>query len=409
MSTANASATTASRPAPARRFWAEIDTGPAMAAGAALILGAISIWQAVDLRQAALFLIGGAMGATLYHASFGFTGGWRRLVVEGRGRSMRAQMLMIGLAAVVFMPLLAAGEAFGTALAGSVAPVGVSVLVGAALFGLGMQLGGGCASGTLFTVGGGSSRMLVTLAFFIIGALAGSWHLPWWLDQPSLPPVSLGAALGLPGGLAVTLAGLGAVAVLTVWVERRRHGSLEAVPAAPRRGVARLLRGPWPLVGAALLLAGLNIATLLLAGHPWSITFAFGLWGAKTAQAIGVPVETWAFWTWPGPAAALGDSILFDTTSVMNFGILIGAALAAALAGKFAPTATLPWKSLAAAVIGGLLMGYGARLAFGCNIGALFSGIASGSLHGWLWFAAAFAGSLAGIRLRRLFGLDGGK
>ena len=30
-------------------------------------------------------------------------------------------------------------------------------------------------------------------------------------------------------------------------------------------------------------------------------------------------------------------------------------------------------------------MGYGARIAFGCNIGAYFGGIASFSLHGWLW------------------------
>ena len=52
-------------------------------------------------------------------------------------------------------------------------------------------------------------------------------------------------------------------------------------------------------------------------------------------------------------------------------------------------------------------MGYGARLSFGCNIGALFSGIATGSLHGWLWFAAAFVGSIGGIALRPVFGLDG--
>lgn len=409
MSEANASASTLPRSGIFGRSGVTVDNGPALAAGAALVLGALAVWQAVDLRQAGLFLIGGALGATLYHAAFGFTGGWRRLVVERRGRAMRAQMLMIGLAALVFMPLLAAGEVFGTPLVGAVAPVGVSVLVGAALFGLGMQLGGGCGSGTLFTVGGGSSRMLVTLAFFVIGAVVGSWHLPWWLEQPGLPPVSLGASLGVPGGLAVTFAGLALVAALTVWVERRRHGALEPAPTAPRRGLGRLLHGPWPLLGAALLLAGLNIATLVVAGHPWSVTFAFGLWGAKTAQAVGVPVETWAFWNWPGPQAALSDSVLFDTTSVMNFGILIGAALAAALAGKFAPKAALPWRSLAAAIVGGLLMGYGARLAFGCNIGALFSGIASGSLHGWLWFAAAFVGSLIGIRLRPLFGLDGGK
>lgn len=384
----------------------DLDHGPALFAAAALVLGALAVWQAIDARQAVLFLIGGGLGVTLYHAAFGFTGGWRRLVVERRGRAMRTQMLMIGLTALVFMPLLAAGSAFGQSFTGAVAPVGVSVLVGAALFGLGMQLGGGCGSGTLFTVGGGSSRMLVTLAFFVVGAVLGSWHLPWWLAQPSLPPVSLGATLGVPAALAVTLAGLGAVAALTVWVERRRHGALEQVAAAPRAGAARLLRGPWPLLGGALVLAALNVATLLVAGHPWSVTFAFGLWGAKTAQAAGVAVETWAFWQWPGPAAALSDSVLADTTSVMNFGILIGAALAAALAGRFAPKVALPWKSLAAAVIGGLLMGYGARLAFGCNIGALFSGIASGSLHGWLWFAAAFGGSLIGIRLRPRFGLD---
>ena len=46
------------------------------------------------------------------------------------------------------------------------------------------------------------------------------------------------------------------------------------------------------------------------------------------------------------------------------------------------------------------MLGYGARIAYGCNIGAYFSGIASASLHGWLWFAAAFLGNIAGTRLR---------
>ncbi|HTN61854.1 MAG TPA: YeeE/YedE thiosulfate transporter family protein, partial [Devosia sp.] len=194
-----------------------------------------------------------------------------------------------------------------------------------------------------------------------------------------------------------------------VVIERRSHGSLEAAPRAPRQGLDRLLHGPWPLIGGGLALAGLNLATLLVAGHPWSITYGFGLWGAKIAQAVGVPVASWEFWTWPAQAQALNDSVLADVTSVMDFGIILGAALAAGLAGKFAPKAKLPVLSLLAAVIGGLLMGYGARLSFGCNIGALFSGIASGSLHGWLWFAAAFGGSYAGILARPLFGLDGFK
>lgn len=384
-----------------------IDRWPAIVAGMFLLAGFIAISVLVDIRQASLFLIGGGLGAALYHGSFGFTGGWRNMVVNRRGRGMRAQMLMIGVAAVAMMPLIAAGNLGGQALVGALAPVGVSVLVGAALFGLGMQLGGGCGSGTLFTVGGGSTRMLVTLAFFIVGALIGTAHLPWWLAQPSLPSISIGATLGVPMAIALTLLGLGLVALVTAVIERRAHGDTERDPGPRRDGWSWLIHGPWPLIGAGLALAVLNIATLLVAGHPWSITYGFGLWGAKIASAVGIPVASWEFWTWPAQAQALSSTVLADNTSVMNFGIILGAALTAALAGKFAPKANVPFLSFLAAAIGGLLMGYGARLGFGCNIGALFSGIASGSLHGWLWFAAAFAGSFVGIWARPIFGLDG--
>lgn len=386
-----------------------IDRGPVVVVAIMLLFAGWAITQAVDLRQVVLFGIGAMLGLALYHGSFGFTGGWRRFAVERRGRQLRAQLLMIGAAAIVMIPLLSGGTAFGQPLVGAIAPVGISVLVGATTFGFGMQLGGGCGSGTLFTVGGGSTRMLVTLAFFVVGALLGTAHLPYWLGLPSFQAVSVGSAFGPLGGVAATICGLLLIALLTIVIERRAHSAVEK--AAPSGGSPgeRLLRGPWPIVWAGLILSALNIATLLIAGHPWSITFGFGLWGAKIAHAVGVPVETWAFWTWPAPAQALSEGVLFDVTSVMNFGILLGAALAAGLAGRFAPRVRVPLASLAAAALGGLMMGYGARLSFGCNIGALFSGIASGSLHGWLWFAAAFFGSLGGIAVRPLFGLDGYK
>ena len=79
--------------------------------------------------------------------------------------------------------------------------------------------------------------------------------------------------------------------------------------------------------------------------------------------------------------------------------------MAAALAGRWSPKFRLSWDDVWTAVIGGLLMGYGARLAYGCNIGAFFSGLSSASLHGWLWFAAAFAGNAVAVRLRPLLRL----
>jgi uncharacterized membrane protein YedE/YeeE len=97
--------------------------------------------------------------------------------------------------------------------------------------------------------------------------------------------------------------------------------------------------------------------------------------------------------------------VLTDVTSVMNAGIILGALLAAVLAGRFRPAWRISARSVVAAVAGGLLLGYGARLAYGCNIGAYFSGIASGSLHGWLWLLAAYAGNVVGTGLRPIFDL----
>ncbi|MEZ5806025.1 MAG: YeeE/YedE thiosulfate transporter family protein [Rhizobiaceae bacterium] len=115
---------TATQLSPSTAF--RIDRGPVTTVLFALLLGTIAIGTLVDLRQAALFLIGSFLGIALYHGSFGFTGGWRRFVVERRGRAIRAQMLMIAVAALAFIPLLARGEAFGHLLVGAVAPVGVS-------------------------------------------------------------------------------------------------------------------------------------------------------------------------------------------------------------------------------------------------------------------------------------------
>jgi hypothetical protein len=208
-----------------------------------------------------------------------------------------------------------------------------------------------------------------------------------------------GATTALLGSLAV----FGVIAWLTVVLERRRHGALS--PSVSASG-ARWARGPWPLVAGAIGLAGVNIATLLIAGRPWGVTSAFALWGAKIAAAVGIPVETWAYWKVPAQATALQASVLTDVTSVMNAGIMLGALTAALLAGRFAPAWRIPARSMAAAVIGGLLLGYGARVAYGCNIGAYFSGIASGSLHGWMWLPAAFAGNILGTSLRPAFGLS---
>jgi uncharacterized membrane protein YedE/YeeE len=376
-------------------------------AGLAALLLAAFLFTTYGWRQASLFLVGLLAGTALYHAAFGFTGAWRRMITERRSAGLRAQMIMLSAAVLLFMPLLDAGEIFGTALRGSVAPLSSSIIVGAFLFGIGMQLGGGCASGTLFTVGGGSVRMVVTLLAFIAGSVVGANHWAAWQSAPKLAPVSLLQTLGLPGAIAVSLGTFALVWYAAGALERRKHGTLDTGSSSSGKGPGsnRWLRGPWPLIAGALALAAVNVATLTLAGRPWGVTSGFALWGSKAAAGVGLDVASWPYWQRPGPASALESSVFSDITSVMNFGILLGAMAAAGLASRFAPVWRIPLGSLAAAIIGGLLLGYGARIAYGCNIGAFFSGLSSASLHGWLWFAAAFAGNALAVRLRPLFGL----
>jgi uncharacterized membrane protein YedE/YeeE len=368
-----------------------------------LVVGALFLQSAVGGRQVLLLIVGAALGLTLYHAAFGFTSAWRVFINERRGAGLRAQMVMLAVAVVLFFPALGAGTLFGTPVTGLVAPAGVSVVFGAFIFGIGMQMGGGCASGTLFTVGGGNARMLVTLLFFIVGSLIATHHVDWWFSLPSFPATSIVKSFGVIPALLMSLALFAVIALVTVKLEKRRHGDLEAAVTSEHVGLRRFLRGPWPLVWGAVGLALLNYATLALAGRPWGITSAFALWGAKVAGGLGVDVGSWPFWQLPANAKALAAPVWEDITTVMDIGIMLGAAVAAGLAGRFAPSLKIPTRSLIAAVIGGLLLGYGSRLAYGCNIGAYFSGIASGSLHGWLWLVAAFAGNAVGVRIRPVF------
>lgn len=371
------------------------------AALALLLYGYLSV--SYGWRQGALFGVGLAAGIILYHAAFGFTAAWREVAATGRGAGLRAQMLMLGVTVLIFTPLIAQGEVWGTSLRGSLAPLNIAVICGAFMFGVGMQLGGGCASGTLFTAGGGNMRMLITLAAFIAGSLLGTWQWHLWQDAPGFAPLSLSENFGSLGGIAISLMLFGAIWFATSSYERRRHGDLKNDRAIDRP--YSWLTGPWPLIAGALALAAVNVSTLLLAGRPWGVTSAFALWGGKVATFLGLDITGWAYWQRPALADALQQSLFSDITSVMNIGIILGALFAAGLAGKFAPNFRIPLRSVVAAIIGGIMLGYGARIAYGCNIGAYFGGIGSTSMHGWLWFAAAFAGSILGTKLRPHFDL----
>lgn len=223
--------------------------------------------------------------------------------------------------------------------------------------------------------------------------------MPFWWKTPSLGTVMLGEQIGWIAAITSQLL-LFALIVWLSWRIERRFRPLPEPEPPTERSWRRVWRGPWPLLAGAIGLAVLNGMTLLLAGHPWSITWAFSLWGGKVLQATGYDLSQTPFWRGAFQQQALASSILADTTSIMNIGLVLGAGFAAGLAGRFLPRQRLSLRAVGIALFGGLLLGYGARIAYGCNIGAYFSGIASTSLHGWLWLVGALLGTPIGIRLR---------
>jgi hypothetical protein len=249
--------------------------------------------------------------------------------------------------------------------------------------------------------------MWITLAFAVIGATLAALAFPLWSDWPSLPAISLPATLGTGPALALHVA---AFALVYLWLRRievRRHGHVEPIAGQGHWLSGRWLTGPWPYAWAALALAVLNFATLAVAGRPWGVTQAFALWGSKAAEAAGLAEPAfWSFWEEPTRVEAMFRPLLADATTTMNLAVMAGALVAALLAGRFAPQLAIAPGAVLGSICGGLLIGFGAIVATGCNISAFFSGVASGSLHGWLWIAAALPGNWVGLRLRPFFGLD---
>ena len=367
------SATAAARP----RLDLPVTAG---AAGAIVVLAGVlaeqHLWRSIGVLLTAV-----ALGWVFVTESFGFTGAFRLWMTRRDGRDLAAGLVVAAICALVVVPVTTLVPGYG----GYAGPLGVSLLGGAALFGLGMQLANGCGSGTLYAFGSGSRRMWVTLPFFCLGGFLGSLALPTALSLPALPQVVLPEVLGAWGGLAVTLAATVALIALVTFRGR--------LPEAPR-------------LRAAVTIGVLASLLFLFSGQPWGVTTGLTLWGAKAAAALGFDVASATYWSWDGPRAALTGSVLGQDSSLADIGMILGATTASAWAGGFR---TQPWpeaRGLIAAAIGGLLMGFGARLSFGCNIGALVGGIASGSLHGFVWFFAVLPGCWLGIRLRPVFGLS---
>ncbi len=155
----------------------------------------------------------------------------------------------------------------------------------------------------------------------------------------------------------------------------------------------------WPYITGAVLLSIFQIVTLAITGNPWGVSGVLAYWGAWLYELVGGNVDKWYYFSSEGAQRTLEAGFFQHAGTMRNLGIIIGALLASLMACQFKIKKIKTIRQVFAAILGGLLMGYGARIGFGCNIGALYSGIASLSVSGWVYAIFLFAGAYVGSKL----------
>jgi uncharacterized membrane protein YedE/YeeE len=146
----------------------------------------------------------------------------------------------------------------------------------------------------------------------------------------------------------------------------------------------RLFGAPWPVWGAAVLIAVTNVF-LFVFDRPYTASDGVRNWGDWALTGLGVlsRPDLLPPWHYSG--------------SMLNLGVIAGAAVAALLAGEFAIRVPPPGE-LAKGAVGGSLLGVGAVLSFGCNIGGFFSAVSALSLSGFAMMAGLLGGAWLGLR-----------
>lgn len=194
--------------------------------GLGLLIAIIGIGFFIENQQpkSALFWgLGVAAGFILQRSRFCFTAALRDPMLTGSTSLTKAVVIAIATATVGFASLQFTAAAKGAAIPGNIFPVGIHTVIGAVLFGIGMVIAGGCASGTLMRVGEGFLMQMLTLIFFIIGSLWGAKDFGWWSIK-FMPEkgIFLPEVLGWPLATVLQFALLLTIFILADWFGNRR-------------------------------------------------------------------------------------------------------------------------------------------------------------------------------------------
>lgn len=147
-----------------------------------------------------------------------------------------------------------------------------------------------------------------------------------------------------------------------------------------------------------LALAGL-LSTLYfgLTSTVWAVTGEFTRLGGEILQVLGVEVEHWQYYQ----TVSLQGDTLSRSDGWIVWGMFIGALVMVLLSNSFKIRLPQQKRRYVQGFVGGIVAGFGARMAMGCNLAAFFTGVPQFSLHSWIFIVATGIGTYWGAKLTR--------
>ncbi len=194
-----------------------------------VVIGVLLSFRASQLGI--FWLFGGCFGFVLQKSRFCFTASLRDPCITGSTSITKAVLIAFAITSIGFTAIKYSAFAAGQEIPGQsyVMPVSLATVVGGIMFGIGMVIAGGCASGTLMRVGEGFAMQMLALVFFVIGSLWGAKDMGWWNLNviAGAPRVFLPDIFGWLGALVLQLLVIACLYVAADLWERKKMGTAD--------------------------------------------------------------------------------------------------------------------------------------------------------------------------------------
>ncbi|MGO1949819.1 MAG: YeeE/YedE thiosulfate transporter family protein [Mycobacteriaceae bacterium] len=320
--------------------------------------------------------VGAVLGFVMQRGRFCVTGFLRDIFTLKTWRGFTALMVVIAVHAVGLAALTSTGVI--SPEVSDFAPL--AVIVGGVVFGLGIVLAGGCASGTWYRSGEGLVGSWIALAMYALSAAAMNYGplsgMNDWLGNVTVGATTVPETLGISPWFFVV--GIVAVTVVMVrhFVLRDRAIPTPAKLAPKKTGLAHLLtEKPWHFYVTGAIIGVIGVIA-------WPLSAATG---RNSGLGITTPSADLATWTTTGS----GDNWNWGVLLVL--GILVGSYIAAKASGEF--RVRVPdGRQAVRSVAGGTMMGVGAAWAGGCTVGNGMVQTSLFSYQGWIALLAIALG-----------------